>query len=165
MERVQKAAATVAKRAFAAAISSVPGAKALFVEQALYDSRTATPLCLRAFADNAFLLEHGVRDVVPFPSKRAESVLLGPAPPRTVVFLLRGISARGALDVIRLLRARIPPPAKDNSSSSPAPLPPPPLKCLVLVTPRTSSTIMRILNSLADSVHLRVEPLPLGLAV
>lgn len=152
MERVQRAAQSTARRAFAASVSTLPGPKTVFVERALYDNRTASALCIRAFADNAFLLEHGVRDVVPFPSPRAEKLLRVGAPPRAAVFLLRGPSARGALDLVRLLRSR-------RTQDVKGPLPP--LKCVVLVTPRASPTIQRILDR-SGGPPLRTEPLPLG---
>ncbi len=152
MERVQRAAQSSARRAFAASVSTLPGPKTVFVERALYDTRTSSALCIRAFADNAFLLEHGVRDVVPFPSQRAEKLLRIDAPPRGAVFLLRGPSARGALDLVRLLRSR-------RTQEPTGPLPP--LKCVVLVTPRASPTVQRILDR-SGGPPLRTEPLPLG---
>lgn len=81
------------------------GARALFIEVALHDTCTSSALCLRAFADPAFLAEHGVRKVVPLPSSRSDT-LLCTVSPRAAVFLLLGASALGARNIIKALRLR-----------------------------------------------------------
>lgn len=87
---------------------------------------------------------------MPFPSQRADKLLRAGAPHRAVAFLLRGASARGALDLVRMLRTR--------RSNDP---PPSPLKCIVLVIPRASPTVQRLFDR-SGGPPLRAEPLPLG---
>lgn len=152
MERVQRTARHAARRAFADAVSSLPGTKTLFVEETLYDIRTSSALCVRAFADAKFLEEHGVRDVVPFPSIRAEKLL---RVPRAAIFLLRGASARGASAIVNALRGRNSIPASSSGGTVGA------LKCLVLVTPRASPTVQRELQR-DGAPPLRIKALPLG---
>lgn len=105
MERVPRSADAIARRAFVTGVSSLPGARALFIEVALHDTCTSSALCLRAFADPAFLAEHGVRKVVPLPSSRSDT-LMCTVSPRAAVFLLLGASALGARNIIKALRLR-----------------------------------------------------------
>lgn len=177
---MQAALQSTARRDLAAALSDLPGPKALLVDDTLYDSSLSVVRPLELFTDSTFMREHGLRKVASLAAHTARpipDVLSQPA----LVILIRGVNAaaaRHAVSVIRRLQAsvnvehdtgNVALPLKDNKVSSsdqktePSKSTPGSVsaKCLVLTTPRPSAIVEKVLRR-ANLRDIRISTLPLG---